>query len=344
MPRAGPVDGPSRPRRRIPASAHFRCYAIRWLRFLDRLQPAPVAHHPYASEVAAFTDFMRLERGLSSQTIRTHVWTVKHFLGRLGQTGLALADLTPIQIDRVLADQIQQSGYARVTVQNHVAALRAFFRYATVQGWCRSGLADSIRGPRLFAQETLPLGPSWEQVQQLLATTADDQPKNIRDRALLMLFAVYGLRRGEVVRLRLDDFDWERELLCLTRPKAGRSQSYPLTRSVGDAVLRYLKEVRPRCTHREVFLTLRAPFRPLDSTSLWDVVGDRLRALGVSLRHHGPHALRHACATHLLNQGLSLKEIGDHLGHRHPDTTRIYAKVDLAGLHAVADLDLGGLL
>jgi integrase/recombinase XerD len=77
---------------------------------------------------------------------------------------------------------------------------------------------------------------------------------------------------------------------------------------------------------------------------LWPVVSHRLRALGVSLRHYGPHALRHACATHLLSQGFTLKEIGDHLGHRLPDTTRLYAKVDLDGLRQVADFSLGDLL
>ena len=79
-------------------------------------------------------------------------------------------------------------------------------------------------------------------------------------------------------------------------------------------------------------------------STLYLIVSRRLRVVSPSLRTFGPHALRHACATHLLEEGLSLKEIGDHLGHRHPDTTRIYAKVDLAGLRQVADFDLGGLL
>jgi len=91
-----------------------------------------------------------------------------------------------------------------------------------------------------------------------------------------------------------------------------------------------------------MFLCIYAPIRPLGE--MWPIVGKRLRSFGVSLRHHGPHSIRHACATHLLAQGLSLKEIGDYLGHRNPDTTRIYAKVDLIGLRQVADLDLGGLL
>ena len=78
--------------------------------------------------------------------------------------------------------------------------------------------------------------------------------------------------------------------------------------------------------------------------SLWHIVGRRFRSLDVSLAHYGPHALRHACAMRLLATGLSLKEIGDHLGHVTPDSTRIYAKVDLVNLRKVADFDMGGVL
>jgi site-specific recombinase XerD len=108
-------------------------------------------------------------------------------------------------------------------------------------------------------------------------------------------------------------------------------------------VVRYLRKVRPASQEREVFLTCRAPYRPLHSGTLWPVVARRLRALGVELPHYGPHCLRHACATRLLHQGLSLKEIGDHLGHTNPETTRIYAKVDLAKLREVGQINLRGL-
>jgi site-specific recombinase XerD len=69
-----------------------------------------------------------------------------------------------------------------------------------------------------------------------------------------------------------------------------------------------------------------------------------LQKAGLTLPHYGSHVLRHACAAHLLAQGLSLKEIGDHLGHRSPQTTRVYAKVDLAALRTIADFNLEGLL
>ena len=97
-----------------------------------------------------------------------------------------------------------------------------------------------------------------------------------------MLLAIYGLRRGEVSRLRLEDFDWEHEVFRVVSSKTGRVRTYPLTRSVGDAILRYLQEVRPRSSHRELFLSLNAPFRPVRSVAV-GMVGDRLRSLHVSL-------------------------------------------------------------
>jgi integrase/recombinase XerD len=110
------------------------------------------------------------------------------------------------------------------------------------------------------------------------------------------------------------------------------------------AIIRYLKEVRPKSPHREVFLTLHAPVCPLSRGAMWAVVSRQLGKRAGSIKHHGPHSLRHACATRLINQGLSLKEIGDHLGQRDPEATRIYAKVDLVQLREVANFDLGELL
>jgi site-specific recombinase XerD len=90
-----------------------------------------------------------------------------------------------------------------------------------------------------------------------------------------------------------------------------------------------------------VFLKVLAPIGPMTSSNLYRIVAVRLKALGIEGHRYGPHALRHACAGRLLTKGLSLKEIGDHLGHRSLDSTRVYAKVDLQGLREVAAFDLG---
>ena len=181
-------------------------------------------------------------------------------------------------------------------------------------------------------------------MQQLLSSTCGDRPADIRAHAILILLAVYGLRRGEVAGLTLDDLDWAGERIAVSRPKQRRTQHYPLLPVLGEAILRYLREVRPRCTHRALFLTLSAPIRPLSAASITPIVHARLSALGVTVSPCGAHCLRHACASHLLASGFSLKQIGDHLGHRAANSTLSYTKIDLAGLRQVAELDLGALL
>jgi site-specific recombinase XerD len=321
----------------------FRSVATRWLRLLGRLKEEPAPISPYAEQVEAFADYLQHERRLSARTINNSCAFLRGFLGQLDTPFDSRRQITVTDVDRAFAEVVSQGSYTSRSIQNLASHLRVFLRYAERLGWCRKGLADSIRGPRTFTQQSLPTGPSWDDVRRLLAMTEGDRPVDIRDRAILMLFAIYGLRRGEVGRLQLNDLDWEQELLTVVCSKTRRTRLYPLVQPVGNAILRYLKEVRPQSPHREVFLSLLHPIRPL-GTSVAHAVRQRLRQLGVVLPHYGPHALRHACAAHLLAHGMTLKEIGDHLGHCKPDTTRIYAKVDLAGLRQVADFDLGGLL
>jgi site-specific recombinase XerD len=323
------------------ARSFFRQIATGWLGFLGRLDQRPAPAGPDAAKVSAFAEYMVRERGLSPATIRGRCWCVKRFLGYLATAGKSLEEVTLVEIDELFVSMLGNIRKSRVSVQTYASHVRAFLRFAEMRGWRPRGLV-TLQSPRVFAQASLPIGPSWDDVQRLLATTDGDRPRDIRDRAILMLLAVYGFRAGEVRRLRLDDFDWEREQLTVACSKTRRTRTYPLCRSVGDAVLRYLKAVRPHSANRQIFLSLTRRARPLGE--LWPIIAKRLRPLGLSIPHHGPHALRHACATHLLAQGLSLKEIGDHLGHEDPDTTRIYAKVNLVGLRQVADFDLGGLV
>jgi site-specific recombinase XerD len=330
-------------KRKTTKNRHFYLTAVRWLRFVGRLEQRPAPAGPYAKKITAFASHMEHGKGLSPATIRGRCWLVTRFLNRLNTKGGSLRQITPRRIDVSLRKMLDAQGYARTTVQTWAEGLRAFFQFAETQGWCRRGLAVSIRSPRVFSQASLPLGPSWDDVRRLLAMTEGDQPHDIRARPMLMLFAIYGLRAGEVNRLRLEDLDWEHELLSVVSSKTKRVRTYPLVHSVGDAILRYLQDVRPHSSHRELFLSLHAPFRPVRSTP-WCLVARRLKSLGVSLPHYGPHVLRHACAARLLAAGASLKEIGDQLGHVDPDTTRIYAKVDLVGLRQVADFELGGVL
>ena len=133
-------------------------------------------------------------------------------------------------------------------------------------------------------------------------------------------------------------------MVRVRRSKQRKTQRYPLLRAVGDAILRYLREVRPRCSRREVFVTRVQPFRPLTAGGLGTMVRKRLLRLGLTLPCYGPHALRHSCATHLLAEGFTLKDIGDHLGHVSLAATQMYAKTDIGALREVGQLDLSSLV
>lgn len=161
--------------------------------------------------------------------------------------------------------------------------------------------------PRVFQHETLPSGPSWDVVQDIPGAVTGDRPIAIRDHAILMLFAVYGVRSREVAHLQLRDIDCQRETIVFTRAKLSGSHSFPLCQSVGAAIISYLKEVRPKSPFREVFLTMHAPIGPISGGAMWAVASRQLRPHAASIKHHGPHSLRHACATRLINQALSLK-------------------------------------
>lgn len=313
-----------------------------WLRFLGCLHE-PVEAMPFADQLESYVMWMSRERGLAATTIERYQRNIGQFLRWYSAGGRGLSEVRLTDIDTFLREGGNKR-WNRVSVNNMATALRGFFRYGATQGWCHATLGPAIQGPRLFAFEPLPLGPDWSEVQRLLASLDTDRPGDIRDRAILMLFAIYGLRSSEVAQLRLDNLVWEQDLIQVQRVKRQGSQTYPLVATVGNALSRYVRQVRPICRHREVFLTLLPPTRPLTRSALYSVTRNRFEALGIQSPHQGPHALRHSCATRLTAEGLSLQAIGDHLGHRSPSATRLYAKVDLPALRHVAAFDLGELL
>lgn len=314
-----------------------------WLRSLDRVaEPAPTPS-AFGAEIEEFTRYMRDERGLSPVTITTRCARLSWFFAALRPPRVSIGAIALEDIDAFIATKHSQ-GWGRASLAALTSDLRSFFLYAESRQWCRPGLAAAIDAPRLYTREGLPEAPSWNDVQRVLAVPVGNSAADIRDHAILLLLALYGLRRGEVATLRLDDLDWESEWIHVWRPKQRRMQRYPLLPVLGAALLRYLREIRPKCEHRALFLALAAPLRPLSASSITAIAHARLTALGVPVSPRGAHCLRHACARHLLDCGFSLKQIGDHLGHRSANATLNYTKVDLAGLREVAELDLRSLL
>jgi site-specific recombinase XerD len=324
-------------------SASFFIYAAKkWLRFHGRLKLASAPPMRFADQLSDFARYMTVEKGLSPYSVRSHCSKTSTFLSWFGERHRLLARARIEDVDEFLAMK-GACGWKRRSVSVAADALRAFFRYAETRGWCATGFAKGIQGPKIYKYEGLPEGPSWKEVRKLLRSVKGSGPADLRARAVLSLLAIYGLRSSEVSRLMLSDFDWREEVFEVNHSKRGSPQRYPLRREVGDAILQYLKRGRPRCACRHMFVTLNPPYRPLGTYGLWTLTSRRLRAAGIQCRKRGPHVLRHACATRWLRQGASFKEIGDLLGHRSLESVGIYAKVDLPALRAVAAVNLGGL-
>ena len=315
----------------------------RWLRFLDWLDEPEEDCHPYSVELGAFEKWMRSERGHSEGTISLHLRNAGEFVDGLAASGKRLDSLRIPDIDAAIDAKAGRRRYSRVTIRMHAASLRAFLRFAEESGWCTPGIAEGIVPGRFYPEQKLRSTLSRADIRRLLATTHGERPVDKRDRAILMLLIVYGLRAGEVRGLRLDDLDWGNETLCVHRPKTGRTDLFPLSQTVGQAIVRYIRDVRPPRRERALFLTLKAPIRPMGAAAPANIVRRRMDDAGIATAGRGAHALRHTAAQHLLDRGVSMKVIGDYLGHRDLRSTKTYARHDLNTLREVADFDLGGL-
>jgi integrase/recombinase XerD len=153
---------------------------------------------------------------------------------------------------------------------------------------------------------------------------------------VLLLLARLGLRASEVAFLELDDIDWNTGRLYV-RSKGAHRLELPLPTEVGKALVAYLRHGRALSTSRRVFLRAKAPIRGFrGACGIGCIVRHSLKRAGICAPTTGAHQFRHGLATEMLRQGASLSEIGEVLGHRHPQTTKIYAKVDIKALRKLA--------
>ena len=191
---------------------HFQQVASAWYSFLGQLKAPPSPSIRYAAELEAWRLFLRSEAQRAECTILDYGWWIRRFLQWLQQEKLLLRRLTVRGVDQ-FTQYLASRGLSRVSLAKAATVLRCFLRYASEQQWCRRELSGSVLSPRLFRFENLPTGPSWPEVQRLVAATQGSSRPQLRNRAILLLLAVYGLRSGEVRGLCLGDLDWDRRIL-----------------------------------------------------------------------------------------------------------------------------------
>lgn len=289
--------------------------------------------------VGSYDNWMSDLRGLAETTRRHRVANAKQFLTALARDpdALMLKNLQTCHIDGYLRSR--GVGLGRSTIKTIGSNLRLFLRYLHGVGATVRDLSSSVSSPKMYTYEGIPSALRAEDVATVLIVARDNvTTSGLRNYAILQLLASYGLRAGEITALRLEDIDWQKNIIRIRQSKTGSYSILPLLREPGEALLVYLESARPRTVLREVFLRLNAPHRALkEGSSLYGVAHNGLTAAGISVSgKKGPHSFRHALAVSLLRAQVPIKAIGDILGHRSAVSTGIYLKLATEDLRAVA--------
>ena len=295
----------------------------------------PAVRNALTRVAAEFERYLLQERGLSPATLHNYVPVIKQFLSEsFGDETPNVRLLCASDITRFVVRQAHRLSPVRAGLV--VTALRSFLRYLRHRGKVSSDLSGCVPAVPNWSLSTLPRFISTNDVERILKCCDRKSPVGRRNYAILLLLARLGLRAGEVVGLNLDDIDWSAGQITI-RGKGGRSVPLPLAVDVGAALAAYLRKDRPRCVSRRAFIRHRAPLIGFaNASAISTLVMRAIKHAGVESAHKGAHVLRHSLATTLLRQGGSLDEIGELLRHKSPNTTAIYAKVDVTALHTLA--------
>ena len=284
---------------------------------------------------AEFSRFLSVERGLAPATLLNYLPFISCLLAERFGRG-------PVRLDRLCAPDItgfvrrHAHDFAPGRVKLMLTALRSFLRHLQHRGDIGADLATCVPCVPRWSRTEVPKFLQPGETEQVLKHCDRRTASGMRDYAILLLLARLGLRAGEVVSLTLDDIDWQAGQLTL-HVKGRRSAQVPLIAEVGEALAHYVRHARPRCTTRRVFVREHAPRVGFaNSSAICCIVERALARAGVNSIRKGAHLFRHTLATEMLSRGASLSEIGRLLRHRHPDTTLIYAKVDLRALRTLA--------
>ena len=311
-------------------------------RLLAMLRQSGVVKPPQAAEASAlsrvigeYQRYLLQERGLSQPTLQNYVPVIEQFLSQRFRNKTLNSDtLRAPAITGFVVRQARRLSPLRAGLM--VTALRSFLRYLRYRGVVSIDLSGCVPAVPCWSLSTLPRFLPADAVERVLECCDRRTSVGRRNYAILLLLARLGLRAGEVVGLSLDDIDWSTGQITI-RGKGGKSASLPLAADVGASLAVYLRQDRPRSATRRVFTRHRAPLVGFgNSSTISSIVRRALKHAGVASAHTGAHVLRHSLATSLLRQGGSLDEIGELLRHQSPNTTAIYANVDVTALQTLA--------
>jgi len=335
--------------RQLPAEGRFQDAPRAMHHMLEHLRRSGVVatvtrdagerEAPSAALLARYDQHLCAVRGLPLPTRRDYcqgarrllLWLRQHRRAR-SLRGLRGADVVEFVTDLSVAYP-SGSWRNRLTSQT-----RLFLRFLRWEGTLDTDLARMVPKLPHWRLASVPRHLPWECVRALIDSIDTRSPWGLRDKAVLLLIAVLGMRGKEVRMLELKDIGWRAAEIHLPQTKSCRARVLPLPHEVGAALSNYILHGRPRVNAPQVILRHDAPIGPLSGPSaVGRIVARHLRRAGIRPpARPGTQLLRHSLATRLVNRGVPIKQIADLLGHCSIDTTAIYSKVDLNRLAAVA--------
>jgi integrase/recombinase XerD len=313
-----------------------------FLRYLQGVAK-PAVREPECTEeepelLKSFNTWMRAQRGTSDLALYNYGLSLRELIRKCGQDP---NKLNARLLRQFVLNQSQGAGWS--TVKRCTTATRMFLRFLITQGRCRPGLLGAVPVIAHWRLGVLPRYLLPGDVERIIACNDGSSARGRRDRAILLLLARLGLRAGDIVKMRLDDIDWKKGWIQVCG-KSRRRARLPLSQEVGQALVTYIRNARPRTQDDAVFLRSRAPFRALGSHAAVSMIVSRaMQRAKVSRPARGAaHLLRHSVASSMLRQGASLQDIGTLLRHLSVGTTQIYAKVDVKALQSISQPWPGG--
>lgn len=247
--------------------------------------------------------------------------------------GVAIEDVTPV----FLTEYVAHLDYVKSCPDrdNILMTTRLFFRYLCSKQVLKDNRQEmwmslmKLKGANRYHK--IPSVYTAEEVERIIAAIDRSSPQGKRDYVMILLAARYGLRISDIVGLRFINLDWERDRITIIQKKTDRKVVLPLSEEVGAALIEYIKFGRPEIESPCVFITARAPYKPLATSGLSESMKKYMSRAGIDFtnRKAGPHALRHSLATNLLGANAALPVISEILGHSSTESTKTYLRVSM---------------
>ena len=274
--------------------------------------------------------------GISSKSIQISRLYLSRFFAFLNTKNVMSLDTVTVPI--VLEFLKSLSSFGKPTINSIMRTVRYYLKYCHDNGIMHEELFSKLPNPHYNRQSRLPSTYTEDEVRKTLDTIDMGNPCGIRDYAIILLIARLGLRSSDVANLRFSNIDWESDRIRLTQVKTGNPLELPLLSDVGEAIINYLKNARPKTESDHVFIRVQPPYTEFRSGAVGALVHEHLLRAGIHLegRKSGSHALRHSLASRLLEHEIPLPVISEILGHVNTQTTMTYLRIDINELKKCA--------